>query len=437
MEATTVGLRLASSAVVPLVKRLFRQPEPGAGLVEAPVRVHSLLTFRRREQLLSDKQARKLTEELVRRAVAAAGPRDAPAEEDLPAVTAAVLLALCGLLRQPLHDIDLVTLGPEAMARQIAPFRRDLPADSEAFFEALLRTVCLHIINHLTQRSTFVARTLVEQSRRLEHLVRATDLLVERIPPQSSADLLFEEKYGRHIVRRHGQLTIHGVDLDERWPLDDAYLSLKTTERASHPALEDEPVRMAGPPQRAERALADHERVLLRGVAGSGKTTLVQWLAVVTAQQRVGDGLFQLLGRVPFVLPLRTLTRGGQPLPAPADFLSAISCPHTPPDGWVERVLTAGRGLLLVDGIDEVPEEERTDARRWLRELLGAFPGNVWLVTARPSAVREDWLAGDDFTDLTLSPMGPDDVAAFVHRRPSAALKRVCRHRRRAARIGG
>ncbi|TDC08122.1 NACHT domain-containing protein, partial [Streptomyces sp. 8K308] len=85
--------------------------------------------------------------------------------------------------------------------------------------------------------------------------------------------------------------------------------------------------------------------------------------------------------------------------------------------GWAERVLSVGRGLLLIDGVDEVPETEREATRRWLRDLLAAFPtGNRWLVTSRPSAIRQDWLTDHGFAELSLSPMSRDDVATFIDR---------------------
>ncbi len=151
--------------------------------------------------------------------------------------------------------------------------------------------------------------------------------------------------------------------------------------------------------------------MLLRGDAGSGKTTLVQWLAVTAA--RDGD-------RVPYVLPLRTLVRAGA-LPAPAAFLTAVGCPLTPPEGWAERVLSAGRGLVLVDGLDEIPAADRHRARDWLLALIRAFPGNRWLLTSRPTAVRPDWLAAEGFRELALTPMRRDDVATFVRRWHAAA----------------
>ncbi|MFF1687267.1 MULTISPECIES: NACHT domain-containing protein [unclassified Streptomyces] len=75
----------------------------------------------------------------------------------------------------------------------------------------------------------------------------------------------------------------------------------------------------------------------------------------------------------------------------------------------------------MVDGLDEVPSAERPRVRDWLLGLVRAFPGNRWLLTARPTAVRSDWLAGDGFAELSLAPMGRRTVGAFVHRWHAAA----------------
>lgn len=217
------------------------------------------------------------------------------------------------------------------------------------------------------------------------------------------------------MAEQYDHITIYGIDLrdsPDRWPLEVAYLSLEATADEEGPALPGEHTE----PERtvrlsAEDALRTHDRVLLRGDAGSGKTTLVQWLAVTAAQDA---------DRVPYVLPLRTLIRTGT-LPAPAAFLTAVGCPFTPPEGWAERVLTAGRGLLLVDGLDEIPAADRHRTRDWLLALIRAFPGNRWLLTSRPTAVRPDWLATEGFRELTLTPMRQADIATFVRRWHTAA----------------
>ncbi|MEK8172003.1 NACHT domain-containing protein [Streptomyces sp. M19] len=84
-------------------------------------------------------------------------------------------------------------------------------------------------------------------------------------------------------------------------------------------------------------------------------------------------------------------------------------------------MLSDGRGLLLLDGVDEAPENTREQLRHGLRELLSLYPGNVWLVTSRPSAVRENWLAADGFTEVKLAPLSRDGVAAFIQRWHAAA----------------
>ncbi|MFC4036738.1 NACHT domain-containing protein [Streptomyces polygonati] len=255
----------------------------------------------------------------------------------------------------------------------------------------------------------------------------------------------FEQRYGAYLGKHHGALRIFGIDLTARrratWPLDTAYYSLEATRTALPvaPVLgpAEEPGDLPGPPDSAgqdwtallpapsgpmpaEQALAGHKRVLLRGVAGSGKTTLVQWLAVATARRDLGEHLQHLRDLVPYVLPLRTIARRDH-LPAPADFLAAVDAPLTPPAGWAEKVLRDGRALVLIDGVDEIDERARERVGGWLRRLLAAYPGNHWLVTSRPSAVADSWLADEGFTELTLSPMSRRDVRAFVNRWHDAA----------------
>ncbi|SHL66765.1 NACHT domain-containing protein [Streptomyces yunnanensis] len=429
MDPSALGARLASGIVAPLVKKLFVQEGPGAGLVDAPVRISALVSFRGERRTLTDKDLHKLAAELVRRAVRSAGPGEHPIPEDEETAVADALAAtLAGLGTLDMDDVQAVALGSTALAERLtaaAPqAARGLSGDATLLHQTLVGTACLHIVHFFSQRSTFVARTLVQQSRSLDALVTLVDEFIERHPSPRAADLAFERTYLSHLARKHGRLTIYGIDLHnspDRWPLDAAYMSLEATGPSLAEApFDDLPPRTAVP---ADQALAGRPRVLLRGVAGSGKSTLVQWLAVSCTKPVGESALPHLYGRVPFVLPLRTLTRAGAALPTPDRFLAATGSPVSggQPPGWADRVLTSGRALLLIDGLDEIPDRERETTRRWLRDLLDAFPGNLWLVTTRPSAVRDDWLAPDGFDELTLSPMSRNEVAAFLARWHRAA----------------
>lgn len=447
MDPAVIGARLASGVVAPLIKKLFVREGAGAGLTDKPVRLSGLVSFRGEKRTLTERDVRRLASDLVAGSLSSPGERPFPPDE-ADAVTDALARALLTLGDLDMDDVQAVRLGHQKLARSLLynASASGLSADAAFFLDSVTEWACLHILQFFTQRSTFVAATLVAQSRSQDELITKVDELLARNPVPGAQDVAFERRYLAYVAKKHGKLTIFGIDLANspgRWPLDAAYMSLEATERLGRFRLSprdvadaladtapayaqwaDEAEEPAGVSCPADQALADHGRVLLRGEAGSGKTTLVQWLAVSAAGRTADDARMAYLhDRVPFVLPLRSLTRHGERLPAPADFLSAAGSPlaGTQPTGWESRVLAAGRALILVDGIDEIPESERTRTRGWLSDLIDAYPGNRWLVTSRPSAVREDWLAEQDFAELTLSPMSRPDVAAFIHRWHAAA----------------
>ncbi|MFE0689800.1 hypothetical protein ACFV0Z_16835 [Streptomyces xiamenensis] len=114
--ATTVGLRLGSAALAPLIKKLFRTEPAGAALVEAPVRLSSLVAFGPEKRDLGRRELEMLVRELVDRAVRAAGPHDTPAPEEHEAVAAALTDTLTALGALDMDDVQAVALGPEGLA---------------------------------------------------------------------------------------------------------------------------------------------------------------------------------------------------------------------------------------------------------------------------------------------------------------------------------
>ncbi|MCZ1001303.1 NACHT domain-containing protein [Streptomyces mirabilis] len=348
MEPAAVGAKLASSVVAPLVRKLFVADGPGAGLVEKPLRISGFVSFRGEKRTLGEKELTTLAAELVARALRT-GERPLASDEE-QAVVHALADTLHALGDLAMTDVQAVELGHEALALRLRAAsgnpKRDLSLDATLFYERILSAACLHILHFFTQRSAFVARTLVEQSRRQSELIARIDELIARTPPPGGTDPAFEQRYLAYVATKHSRLTIYGIDLvnsPERWPLDAAYLSLRAvraTEDAeatgpggTHRGRRQHPPRRTGPRRTGPGAAAR--------VAGSGKTTLVQWLAVTAARGERGD-------RIPFVLPLRTLVRRPDGLPEPDGFLAAARVPFhaTQPDGWSDRVLGAGRGLL-------------------------------------------------------------------------------------------
>ncbi|MEI5033851.1 NACHT domain-containing protein [Streptomyces sp. S1A(2023)] len=146
-------------------------------------------------------------------------------------------------------------------------------------------------------------------------------------------------------------------------------------------------------------------------------------MAAHASARTLGDALTPLNGLIPFVVPLRTLRARGVTFPAPAELPSAADLVvDTAPEGWAGRVLESGRALLLVDGLDEVPPEDREQTHTWLARLLARYPDTRCVATVRPLAVDPDWLRSEGFAELRLLPMRSEDIQAFVASWHRAAL---------------
>jgi len=307
------------------------------------------------------------------------------------------------------------------------------------FLDLVLDECCDCFIRIVTQLDAFGPRASVEMLDRLSRLGEQVAVVLARLPARrvevaagTEQDYDFGRRYLGHVGDRLDELELFGVDVRRYRPrttLSVAYISLTVTSAAGSP---DDVRRSARPASvesagwrahdrrwesgavRVETALAAGQRVLVRGEAGSGKTTLLAWLAVTAARGRFTGPQRTWNGCVPFLVKLRSHAEGR--LPPPESFLDGVADPIVGlmPAGWAHRLLDAGRVLLLVDGVDELPAARRRAIRDWLAGLVTAYPKARILVTSRPAAAAADWLIEDGFATVMLEPMGPADVRALI-----------------------
>ncbi|MEV4050789.1 NACHT domain-containing protein [Amycolatopsis sp. NPDC049688] len=281
-----------------------------------------------------------------------------------------------------------------------------LSTDAVELYQRVLRECCAYLVQVTSTLPRFQPGALVEILRReteiLETVRNVLSVLPERRPPDD-----FAADFRRQVITALDRMALYGAGLTDAtrlYPLSVAYLSLSVTSNDDAAAAD-----------RIEHVLPRTSRILLRGEAGSGKTTLLQWLAVQCASRRLRDieGWDEL---EPFLVRLRRFSH--TPLPTPEHFLDEVGrhIADEMPAGWVQQRLRRGRGVLLVDGLDEVPDERRREVREWLRELVVAFPRARFVVTTRPAAVAPDWLRGEGFSEVRLQPMTRQDVRTFVTR---------------------
>ncbi|MFY1694755.1 NACHT domain-containing protein [Solwaraspora sp. WMMA2101] len=324
------------------------------------------------------------------------------------------------------------------------PVRAGLSAAAEQVYNLIFDECCVCLIQLVIQLRPFQARVAVEMLDRLTDVSAALGQVLARLPVTSldapagtDHDTQFEARYLAHVIATLDRLELFGVDVRRfrlQTPLSVAYISLAVSgEAARGPrrSLRWNPGKLRHDRSyfedasvRVESALGSARRILIRGEAGSGKTTLVQWIAVTAARSGFSGELSEWNGCVPYVVRLRHYV--GLPLPKPEELLSGVADPLAGllPPGWVHRRLADG-AVLCVDGVDEVPEGQRRAVREWLRGLLAVYPELRVVVTSRPAAAAARWLHAEGFAVANLERMGPSDVRALI------------RHWHEAVRSGG
>ncbi len=326
--------------------------------------------------------------------------------------TAAVIAAGNSFDHARLTAQDLFTrdLDPLFLERYIradsATATRDLSAESTAFYDRLVSEGCAYVIEIADKLPHFNAGAFAELLRRDRQILEVIIKVLDRIPERAQgepAEARFATAYVRHLATKLDRLELFGLDFESDWyPLSVAYVSLRVegSDEVSGRNIE-------------ERLVASH-RTLLFGRAGSGKTTILQWIAVRAARSDFTGSLSKLNGYMPFFVRLREYV--GKALPEPEQFVTDMApmLAREMPQNWVRSQLRSGHAILLIDGVDELPPDEREKVVTWLRDLSELFPDIYYVVTARSAAVATNWLDELGFIRTSLEAMPPSLVAAFV-----------------------
>ena len=300
---------------------------------------------------------------------------------------------------------------------------RDLSLDGTALYDRVLAQCCAYIIEIADKLPRFQAGAFAELLQRDTQILARLEEVLERLPAPAKDDPKrshVETAYRQRLAKVFDRLELFGLDFAAQWyALTIAYVNLKVSAGKAR-ANSDEPF---------ENLLAECPRLIIDGRAGSGKTTILQWIAVRAACRDFQGPASQLNGYIPFFLRLREYA--GRQLPTPEEFLDKVApLLASAPDArsWPREQLQSGRAFVLVDGVDEVPESQRPEVLSWLRELTDLFPNVRYVVTTRPGTIESDALDppeprppdyGDraahvKFVWAVLDPMEPTLIRAFV-----------------------
>jgi len=399
------------------------------------------------KDILARKRGERQFEEIGEKVVEALVPifqsENRNLDEDSQTVVA---LAVAETFRKARIDVDLLVtqnLDPSTLLKHIIasfPAATQYLSDAEtSLYKRVMSESCIYIVDISSQLPNFTERTFAEILSREALLISIVKEILEeirRIGDRNYAvyskmeESQFEKEYRLAVARNLDHLELFGLDIssaNRRYQLSVAYITLAI--RASNISSTSGNTKLKRPLSKdksqwkenrlstipVDSVLMQAKRILIRGLAGSGKTTLLQWVAVKAATKGFTEQLSSWNEIVPFFIKLRQFVNSE--LPSPSDFpgLVAPAIAESAPQSWVQALFRSGRAIVLVDGVDEVPEGQRVRVRDWLIDLVGTYKQTRFVVTSRPSAIDEDWLTTEDFVSVELQPMVMKDVDKFVN----------------------
>lgn len=353
-------------------------------------------------------------------------------------------------------DFDVIqadlnaALLEKAMGLSIATVLENalLSSRAEALYRLVLRESCAYAVEVVTTLPNFTELAIPEILKRESAILETLQRVLELLPQRRGLDD-FEVDYRRLVINRFDRMELFGLRLsneaNRRYPLSVAYISLNVIVHSRESNASKQPAgdAVAGE-TKVEEVLGAASRVMLIGEAGSGKTTLLRWLAVRAARQDLPNQMTNWNNLIPFFIPMRNYI--DKPLPPPQEFINNVgrNIASEMPSSWVQNLLRNGRALILVDGIDELPQgEQRQRAREWIIALTTDFPKARIVATSRPSAVPFGWLGQINpadgvhgFITAELQPMSRPNVLLFIRQWHAAVGREVQGKEERAELIG-
>ncbi len=155
------------------------------------------------------------------------------------------------------------------------------------------------------------------------------------------------------------------------------------------------------------QAVETYAKLRVLGRPGTGKTTFLQYLAV-----QCNRGTFAA-DRVPVFLSLRDFAEYSRKIKSfdLFDYICQILGDCGEEDAAnLSRLMGAGRLLLLLDGMDEVLNQDSTAVIREIRKFSEKYYQTQLVVTCR-TALQKMQLRG--FTDVEIAPFSQAQIAAF------------------------
>lgn len=150
----------------------------------------------------------------------------------------------------------------------------------------------------------------------------------------------------------------------------------------------------------------EHRKLMIWGKPGAGKTTFLKHLAMSC----IRGELFPEL--VPFFVTLKSFAEEeGQP--NLFTYLQAQAEMHGVDPERLKDIINAGRAMILLDGLDEVRQEDSQRVIKGIQDFADIWRDNFFAITCRIAA--KEYTFQNGFTEVEVADFDKEQIACFVN----------------------
>ena len=152
------------------------------------------------------------------------------------------------------------------------------------------------------------------------------------------------------------------------------------------------------------KAVERYPKLMILGKPGSGKTTFLKYLAIQCSYGEIFTNL------VPIFITLREFAEAKNQ-PTYLEFMTQLLSSCNVAIDEIIEILKEGRCLILLDGLDEVTEEDTHRIIKQIQEFSSKYYQNQFVITCRIAAQEYTF---EKFTEVEIADFNPTQIKSFI-----------------------
>lgn len=255
---------------------------------------------------------------------------------------------------------------------------------------------------------TNIEEIIIEPDLHKERIENITSIEVEKIVQQIQSKLISgNETHRLNVVR---VLEMHKPIL-----LDDIYVEVKVWDDFGQYQIGDQDKsnnsEFLSTTIKGLDAIKKYSRLMLLGQPGAGKTTFLRHIA--TLQNFNIDENGKKISIIPILVVLRDYAYRSKKRNSLNlfDYIQNELAKYDISIQEFNTILQEGRAMFLLDGLDEVTDQENLDVCGEIIELLDEYPQNRFVISCRNAAEPFKF---ESFTEVQMSDFDDNQVRQFI-----------------------